>query len=131
MRCNCSCIGEVGATFCVGDPIINRNFVAYPCTLEVNVLAKYGLCKVVFPEVVDSDSPVSLMGEYSNDILFKINGDPLLAKEVKPGIPTKITYNSYVGGYVASGYGAIESATSTSTVVPTKPTTTPSESKTK
>ncbi len=100
----CNCNGALGITIYLCNPVQGTNFVSYPSSYDVAPLARYGLCRIIFPEAIDVDTPVSLVTDYSNTIVFKTDGKPLLGSEVKTGIPSQIVFDRDVGGYVISGY---------------------------
>lgn len=90
--------------YTLGNPRVEKNFVQYPTTSDVGVLARYGLVKIVFPSVTTSELQVSVIDCRSNTLIYKEDGTPLLGTEVKPNISSRICFCPRVGGYIIYGY---------------------------
>lgn len=102
---NKHCCGVRNYRYALGYPIETKNFIEYPTCADVNTLAQYGLVDIIFTEILStSELQASILDCRTNTLLYKEDGEPLLACELIANKPTTICFDPSVGGYIVFGY---------------------------
>lgn len=86
--------------YILGKPILGKNFIEYPTCKDVNLLAQFGLVKVIFKEKIKERLQISILDCNTNTLMYKQDGEPFLSSDIVIGKPYRIIFKSCVGGYV-------------------------------
>lgn len=87
--------------YVLGKPMIGRNFVQYPACKDVNILAQFGLVRVIFRDIVeDSKFQVSIFDCNTNTLIYKQDGEPFYPSDVIINKPYRLIFRPYLGGYM-------------------------------
>lgn len=82
-------------------PIEYENFVSYPVYCRsFGVLARYKVVRVIFPSIIESDKPISILTCTTNTPLLTEECELVTFDMIEPNRPYDIYFDEVIGGYV-------------------------------